>query len=548
MRHALLAAVLPVALGLVQPRPLSAQGEQATPLRPGTVRLGVDGWWSHAMDRYGVATPLAPGLASGTIEPLGRYFGGDSLGTTELPWLAPVESELRTLTGIADYDLNLGRSLLTVETSVRHTPIRLDVALSRRLVIGIAVPIVRARTYAFQALPDTAIAASLGNVGWNPELAAPGAFAGFRADVDSALAALQFQATSGPAALRPQAQAALDQMLPFLCGLYVLGGGPAASQSSLCWNGAALSAATFLPVTATAAGDSIGTRVTRAQTDYDQLRQQYAALGVTLPPFAAGYGLPGNPLDSADFRRYLSDPAYGLAAETLTTVVRTGIGDIEVGGWYQLAMGPRLRSQAGALVRLGTGTVDLADNFIDVGTGDGQTDIEVMTRNDIIFGPRLWLHAGGRFGIQLGHELPRRVSPYWLPYAPASALATVRRTPGRYVALDLVPNWQLDDAFNVGLGYHLFHQGATEYAYAGADSASLALLVPASILGAGTGFTRMRVGAGVTFSTLSRYLDGRARLPYRVTWSYQRTFFGRGGLVERSSVMTLAIEAYVSPF
>ena len=547
MRRALLAVSVSVILALALPAPAQAQGEAALPLRPGTVRIGVDGWWSHATDRFGAATPLAPGLATGAIEPLGRYFGGDSLGTVELPWLASTEADLRTLTGITDYGLNLGRSRLTVETSIRHTPIRLDVALSRRFVVGIAIPIVRARTYAFQDLPDST-AASRGNVGWNPDLLSAGAFDAYRFEVDAALGALQQQATSGPAALRGQAQATLAQMQPFVCGLYVLGGGPASSATSLCWNGASLPAATFLPVVATDAGDSIATRLGRTQADYNQLRQQYAGLGVTIPGFTSGYTLPASALDSTDIRRYESDPAFPLAAETLTTVVRTGLGDIELGGWYQLAAGPRLRSQLGALVRLGTGTVDRADNFVDVGTGDGQTDIEISTRNDIVFNPRLWLHAGGRFGIQFAQTLPRRVSAYWQPYAPAASLAQVTRTPGSYFALDLVPNWQLDDAFGVGLGYHYFHQGATEYAYAGADSTTLGLMVPASILGEGTSITRMRVGAGVTFSTLNRYLEGRTRLPYRVTWSYQRTFFGLGGQVERASVMSLAIEAYVRTF
>jgi hypothetical protein len=547
MRRALLVALFPAA-SLLRPAPLRAQGEHAVPIPAGTVRFGVGGWWSHATDRYGAATPLATGLASGTIEPLGRYFGGDSLGTTQLPWLASAETGIRNVTGLTGYDLNLGRSRLTVETSVRNTPLRLDVALSRRLVVGVAVPIVRARTYAFQALPDTAVAASLGNVGWNPDLLSAGAFAAFRTDVDSALLALQTQAASGPPSLQAQAQALLDQQRAFLCGLYVLGGGNAATQSSLCWNGAGAAASPFLPVATTAAGDSIGTRVGRARTDYEALRQQYAAMGVTLPPFGASFALPTAALDSTGLRRYLSDPGFGIAAETLTTVVRTGIGDIELGGWFQVAAGPRLRSQVGGLVRLGTGKVDRADNFIDVGTGDGQTDIEVMTRNDIVFGPRLWLHAGGRFGIQMSQELPRRVSPYWLPLAPAGTEANLRRTPGRYLALDLVPNWQLDDAIGVGLGYHLYRAGKTEYAYVGADSATLGLMVPASILGEGTAVTRMRVGAGVTFSTLNRYLEGRARLPYRVTWSYQRTFFGRGGLVERATVLSLTIEAFVRPF
>jgi hypothetical protein len=546
MRRALLAVSAPVILGLALPAPVLAQGEHATPLRPGTVRVGVGGWWSHAEDRFAAPTPVTPTVAEGSIEPLGWFFG-DSLGTTQLPWLATTEAELRALTGLGGYALNLGRSRLTVETSVRNTPIRLDVALSRRLVLGVAVPIVRARTYAFQALPDST-PASQGNVGWNPEELSAGTYDVFRLDVDSALAALALQATSGPPALRSQAAATLAAWQPFLCGLYVLGAGPAPSQASLCWDAASGPQATFLPVDTTDAGDSLATRLARAQADYDALRLQYAGLGVTIPAFTAGYALPTAALDSNGIRTYTSSPLYPLAAETLTTVVRTGIGDIELGGWYQVADREHWRGQVGGILRLGTGTMDSPGNLVDVGTGDGQTDVEVWTKHDVIFSPQLWLHAGGRYGVQFAHTLPRRVAPYWQPYAPASAAATVTRTPGDYLAIDVVPNWQLDDSFGVGLGYHYYRQGATAYAYAGADSATIALLVPASVLGEGTSVSRMRVGAGVTFSTLNRYLAGRARLPYRVTWSYQRTFFGRGGQVERASVMSLVVEAFVSPF
>jgi len=546
MRRFLLAVSAPVILGLAVPAPVRAQGENATPLRPGTILIGVDGTWAHASDRFGAPTPFAPGLPDGTIEPLGFYFG-DSLTTTQLPWLAGTEAELRTLTGLGNYGLNLGRSKLTVETSLRNTPIRLDVALSRRIVLGMSVPIVRAYRYVHQNLPDST-AASHGNVGWNPEEVSAGTYTAFRSDVDAALAALQQQAASGPAALQAQAQTLLNQLQPFLCGLYVLGAGQASDNTSLCWNAASGARATFLPVATTVAGDSIATRLGRAQSDYDQLRQLYAGLGVAIPAFTTGYALPTAPLDSNGIRQYTSSPLYPLAADTLTTIVRTGIGDIEVGGWYQVADRPTWRSQAGGLVRLGTGTFDSPDNLVDLGTGDGQTDVEVWTRNDVIFSPRFWLHAGGRYGIQFSQTLQRRVSPYWQPYAPVTSLATVTRTPGNYLQVDVVPNWQLDDSFGVGLGYHYYRQGATDYAYAAADSSAIALLVPASVLGEGTSISRMRVGAGVTFSTLNRYLAGRAKLPYRVTWSYQRTFFGRGGQVERASVMSLTVEAYVSPF
>jgi hypothetical protein len=541
--------VLPILLGITAPSIAFAQGEHALPMRAHTVRLIVDGEWSHAGSRFGSPTPLTPNLADGTPESLGVFFGGDSLGVTQLPWLTPTQLQLQSLTGLSGYAINLGRSRLTLETSIRRTPIRLDFAVTSRLVLGVAVPIVRSRSYAFLAGPDST-AASQGNVGFNPNLVAPGTYASFRDEVDSALIALQTQAVSGPPALQSQAQALYSQLQPFLCGLYQVGAGNAFNGSSPCFvtgSAGGAGAADFLPWGATEAGDSLTTRLGRAQTDYEALRQQYAALGTSIPGFASVYSLPATALDSNDLRRYVSDPAFPIAAETLTTVVRTGIGDIELGGWYQLAMGPRWRSQLGAVYRLGTGTMDKPDNLIDVGTGDGQADVELFTRNDVVFSPKLWLHAGARAGVQFADELQRRVAPYYMPYAPASTTTSLRRKLGSYLALDLVPNWQLDESFGVGLGYHYFHQAATTFEYVNPGD-SLTIGMPASVLGQATAVTRMRVGAGVTFSTLNRYAAGRAKVPYRVTWSYQKTLYGRGGQVERSSVMHLGFEFYLSPF
>jgi len=296
-------------------------------------------------------------------------------------------------------------------------------------------------------------------------------------------------------------------------------------------------------VVGSAAADSIISRLASGQSSYASLSAQYAALGVTLPPLTAGYGLPATPLDSNDLRRFFSDPSGPMAGDSLTEVVRTGIGDIEVGGWFQIADKARLRSQLGLMVRLPTGTLDSPDNFIDIGTGDHQTDVEVALRNDIVLSRNLWFHLGGRYGLQMADELPRRVAPWYLPLAPVASTAMVTRDLGDYFAVDLVPNLQLDDAIGVGLGWHYFHQGATAFSYVDpADQSRIGL--GADVLGQATSVSRMRVGAGVTFSTLERYARGRARLPYRVTWSYHATFWGSGGQVAKSGVMNLVIEAY----
>lgn len=530
-------------LASLLPHRALAQGETAAPLRPGAIRLTLGGDWAHYADVFGKQNPLDPVLAEGSRQPLGTYFGADPLGTDRLSILAPVEQRLRTLTGLSTYRLSLGRSVLTLDASVRITPIRIEVAASRRFGLSVAVPIVRARQSAFLRGPDST-AATQGNVGLNPAYLSPGALDAFRLEVDSALLALQAQAASGPAGLRAQAQGLYDQLQPALCGMYALAGGSAADPASPCYSATPSALAPVLPVTTSEAGDSLNTLVSRGQSDYAALAAQYAGLGVSLPAFTQGIGLPTAPLDSTGLRRLFSDPGGPLAGDSLSEVVRTGIGDVEVGAWYQLAAGARWRSQLALTVRLPTGTMDDPDNFIDIGTGDHQLDIELATRNDLVFSRRLWLYVGARFGLQRPGELERRVSPWYRPFAAPATKARVRRDPGDYVALDLSPNWRLDEGFSVGLGYRFYHQGATSYAYRDpADETRIGSA--AAVLGEGTAVTRMRIGAAATFSTLDRYETGRARLPLRVTWGYQNTFWGRGGQVPHAGVMTLLVQVYM---
>ncbi len=539
MRRAAAALLLTVSL---LPHRVLAQGETAAPLRPRGLRLTLGGDWAHYTDVFGAPNPSSPMLAPGARLPLGTYFGGDPLGTAQLPFLSGAEATLRQLTGLSNYSLSLGRSLLTLDASVRVTPIRLDVGVTRRIGVSVAVPIVRARQSAFLAGPDST-AATRGNVGLNPALVTPGAFDAFRSEVDAALLALQAQAAGGPLALRAQAQSLYDQLRPVLCGMYGLAGGDAAAGSA-CFGVVPAGFSPVLPAAATAAGDSLTAVLSRGQGSYAGLAAQYAAQGVTLPAFTAGYGLPAAPLDSTELRRIFYDPAGPLAGDSLTEVVRTGIGDIEVGAWYQLAAGPRWRSQLAVTARLPTGTMDDPDNFVDIGTGDHQLDLELAVRNDLMLSRRLWVHVAARVGIQRPDVLERRLSPWYLPLAPAGLTARVRRDLGDYLGIDVAPLWQLDEAFSVSLGYHFYRQGASSFAYDSVGT-SLALLVNPDVLGEGTGVTRMRIGGAATFSTLDRYHAGRARFPFRVTWGYQNTFWGRGGQVPHAAVMTLLLQLYV---
>ena len=539
------APVLVLAAALSLPATARAQGgDDAPPPAAGVLRVMIPGVWWRWNERFGSGTA---GRADGQLEPIGVDFSADSLGTTQLPFLGPSEAALRTVTGLPAFRLDIGRSDVQLNANVRSLPIAVSFGVSRRFSVGVLLPLVRSRVEAVFRM-DT-VGPLLGTVGPNPGYSQAGAYDAFRQQVDTALAALIEQASAGPAALRAQALATLDQYRDILCGLYGLGGGSPGSQSSPCVSTALAGAAPFLPLTGTEAADSIGSRLADAQTAYAQLAALYAGQGVTLPAFTAGFALPdaGAAVTRSDFERFLTDPAQGVSGDTLGQVLHTRLGDAAVTATYVFAERSVWRGLVHATVRLPTGMVDDDANFIDVGTGLHQLGLELGTRNDVALGTRFRIVAAARVGVFAPDRLWRRVSPPWLPIAPLSSRAEVRRATGASVALDLTPTWRIDDAFSIGVRYGLFRQSATHHTYVdAADSARVRL--PASALDAETAMRWMRVGAAVTFSTLERFAAGRAALPYSLTVGYQNTVWGRGGLTPQASLMYVTLATYFRLF
>jgi hypothetical protein len=518
--------VLPAALAvtpllaarLVTPATLAAQAEFATPVPAGVVRINFTPIWLQYDHYFGYHTP---GYADGAPVPLGAALTADSLGVANLPFLGPYQDTLRNATGLGAFSFNLGRVVTQLSASIRTLPIGIEVGLSRRLAIGVTVPIVRSRV----DVSFAADSAKPGNVGWNPGYLDPAAISAFRDQMDAALAALQEQAANGPDSLRPPAQAALAALQPFR----------------------GLVGAPFLPRDTTAAGDSITMRLASAEADYSQLVTRFAALGITLPALTATLALPDAALTRADLERLFSDPTLPVAADTLGTVVRTGIGDITAHAALQFADGARYRGQLVVTTRFPTGSAPSANTFLDLGTGTHQMAVEVALANDVQLGGSFLIHGVARYGAARADQIPMRVTTPDLPLAPVASLATIKRAPASYLGLEVAPTWLMDDAFSIRLEYGYFDQGPTRHSYVDpADETRIGL--PASVLDEGTGARLSRIGGGVTFSTLQRYQQGRASLPYSLTVTYDNTVSGRGGRVAQTGMFRIQLRAYVRLF
>jgi len=518
-RAALLVATLGIALGALVPRSLVAQTEFAVPLGRGQLRIDITPIWSSWDHRF---EPGAPGPVL-----ISTDFGSDSLGVASLPFLQPLQNQIRSATGLTAFTLNFGHPLVALNASVRTVPVGVELGLTRRLAIGLTVPIVRSRVDA-SLVVDTA-QARRSNVWWNPGFLDATKDSSFHTQMTAALAALQTQATSGPLTLRAQAQAALAALQPYLV----------------------VSAAPFLPRGGTVAADSITTRLQAAETHYSQLAAQYQTQGVTLPVLTAGLSLPDTSAASVigrdDLERLFSDSTLPVAADTFGTVVRTGIGDITAHATYQFAEGARYHGQVLVTTRFPTGKAPSASNFLDLGTGTHEFGLEVALANDLLLSRSFLIHGVARLGGSTSNQQPMRVTPPQFPIAPISQLATIKVKPASYVSLDLAPTWMMDDAFSIRVAYSYFSQGATQHSYVDpADSARVGL--PASVLDQQTAMRWMRIGGGVVFSTLDRYTRGRASLPYSVTVAYESTIWGGGGRVPQATIFHVNFRAYINLF
>jgi hypothetical protein len=515
-RAARLVASLVLACSVLAPGTLAAQTEFAVPLAPGQLRIDITPWWLSWDHRYDPASPGVP-------VPISGDFAADTFGVAQLPFLTSLQNQIRQVSGLSGFTLDLGATTVAMAASVRTIPIGFELGLTHRLAIGVTVPIVHSRVdVGFQV--DTT---KPGNVGFNPALLTPARDSGFQSQMQTALAALEQQAASGPAALRAPAQALLSKLRPYLTA----------------------SGAPLLPLAGTAAGAGIAGGLASAESTYAQLAAQYAADSVSMPALTASFLLPdsGSTLGRDGLEQFFSDSAFPVAADTFGTVVRTGIGDITAHLTYQFADGRGYRGQLLFTTRFPTGTAPAANEFFDLGTGTHQMGLDLALANDLLLGDRFLVHAVARVGGGMADQIPMRVTPPSLPFAPIAQLATIKRTPGSYVGLDLAPTWMMDDAFSVRVDYSYFSQGAMRHSYVNpSDAARVGL--PASVLDEGTAMSWMRLGAGVTFSTVDRFTRGLTSLPYTLTVSYANTVWAAGGRVPKISEMSVMLRAYVKLF
>lgn len=543
---ALLAVAAPLRAGA---QAVLGTGDDAVVLPAGALRMSVFSNWTRFYDRYGKGTP---GRKNGAVEPLGVDFNLDTIGVAQFENLAPVQSGIRSLAGMPDFTASLGKSVVRVRDNILATPVAVEFGVTKRVSVGVLVPFVTATSDVDFRMNPTGREPTLGfnptlgftdAVNWNATLLAQ--FDSAAAFLNRSLAACA--ANPGGAGCGPlnanaaNARALIANSASFAATLGQVFGGRDGSRGSA-----------FVPISGTAAQAAIEARIAAYRSLYASFGQN--AITLTGPRAAPG------PLTIADAQRFLTDSAFGVHAKPLATSVTRGIGDIDFivkvnlfdtfGRASKARLAPHgfnWRQSVGGVYRLGTGTLDRADNFTDLGTGHHQNDVEARSYTDLLYGAHFWVSLAARYNWQMADRAVMRIAQ-----APNRELAaayrqqTVQRDLGDAFDLDVSPRWVLNDYVAVAGHYYYRRKFADRYTgtFNVSDLNGQPLVLDASALDLETEAREHRFGGGVTYSTVAAYENGKARVPLEVSYFHYQTTLGSGGNVPKLSGDQVQLRVY----
>ncbi len=549
--------LLAVMIGATDARAQAVLGPQddALVLPRGVLRVRVLNQWTDFNERYGLGTP---NRRAGSLEPLGVDFNLDTVGLEQFPNLARVQNGLRSLTGMPDFNLTLGRTVVNSNVSVIATPIVLEAGITKRFSIGLLVPYVRTRnTIFFNVNP----ASREGNTGFNPLLNNDGAartrnqqlqtqFATAAAQLTATLAACQANpAAPGCAGLNAQRANALS----LIQNASAFAGGVRQLYGDSTVNGSP-----FIPIAGTDAALAIDARTIA-------FRNLYAQFGVAAITSVGPAQAPSR-LTLPDAQRILNDPIFGVSASPLRTIERSHIGDIDFGVKASLwdtfdrtgktrmkPSGVNYRLAAGAVYRFGTGQLDAANDFVDIGTGNGQNDVEFRGFADVLVGSHFWTSFIARYNFQLSDEAEVRITDQPNKrLAAAYRQRSVDRDLGDISEVEINPRWVFNNYFSA-TGHYLFrlkrpdeYRGSFQVDSATTGFANITL--DASTLNQETFFREHRLGFGAAFSTIGAFEQGKARLPMEITYFHFQTTKGEGGNLPKLFSDQIQIRIYARLF
>jgi hypothetical protein len=494
--------------------------------------------WTNYDDLFGV-----PGISSAT--PVASTFSTDSLGTRQIPTLAPAEAAIRALSGVTGFRLTAGKLAATADSRIVTSPFVVDYGVTDRLMVSLVVPLVQTRTTFVFALNS-----SLGfaNVGPNPGYFNSAALASNAALVTQLrTAATTLQGRLASCRIDPTkpecqsiigheagAEALIQTSAAFATGVEGLYG-----------TGVGHPGQVFVPLTESASDKAISARIAQ----FDTLYKSFLGSGSITNTLAPA----GGPAANQQLQTIVSTNILGVDRDTLGTTNRLSIGDISIGATYQLlnsfgdtSASRKVRLVVNGSLRFATGEPAETNTLYDLGTGYGQMGLQAGAAADVRLSRRFELTGVGSYTLQLGsRDVARVANPANLPY-PLTFQGSGTYSAGNVLSVLAIPRFRLAPSFGLNGLYQLRRLGADHYVTTSPVSpdSSGVPAIPDNLRGA-TAATEQQLGFGFSYSTVVDSDRAPGRLPFEMTFNHVETVSASGGPVAKSFRDQVEVRVYL---
>lgn len=505
--------------------------EDAAPIPQGTLRFRVTTGWTRFDERF-----IAGGRRS-----LSDEVSSDSLGSAQLPYLAPIERGLRTLAADPNAKLSLGRLAAYSDARIVTTPIAFEYGLTRRLSIGVIVPIVQTRrNIAFGINKDSSVAIPprlrqlSANVGFVPSRQRDSAakinalvYGGFKSAADS-LATLVARCPGNPTAT----------------------GCAAVNANSADAAAAAAAARAFADAVKSALGTDTSVTRIAPKTGGDiarniQIQQAFvnlqvrkylgASAGASTAVFTQSSPLSYIDLQGRNGVPGLLQSSVG-GVDSLQTTNKLALGGATFGVQFQVfdhfrmdtLAAPRFQSRlaVGGGFKFEKLLQDSARTLGLIPAGNGSA-VELHSAMDIIT-RSLGATAAVHFTKYLTHTVNAPLVGDPAEFWPVPIFGSAQATAGSVMGLDLTPRLLIGSSFALDGHYGFERTGATTYERTAPD-ASCAICDGASVLPTAAR-NAQRVGFGVRYSTVDAWQRGEQGTPIEVSFTHLQTVTGDAGV------------------
>ena len=486
----------------------------------GVLRFRVTTGWSRFDERF-----TTTGRRT-----LGDEISATDLGVDQLPLLAPVETGLRALSGDASTRLSLGHLAAYSDARTVTTPIVLEYGLTRRLTVGIMVPVVQTRRSVSLSVNKDSTA----NVGFVP-LRSRGTAAtqnaavaaAYKAAADS-LAILVTRCPNNPSAAG--------------CAAVNLNAADASSSGILARQfadavKAALGTDTTHALIAPRKDGVLAARIEAQRAIINSRLQKYlgGSAGASTGVFTQSSSFSYIDLQGRNGTQGLLQSALGGGLDSLRTTNRLVLGGLTLGAQFLVfdhfladtVAAPRFQSRlsVGAAVRYEALPADSAKTLGVIAATEGSA-LEFKSAMDVlsgIFGGTLAGHYTRFLSRAVNAPVTGDPEAFW----PYPVFGPAQRTAGSILSLDVTPRVLLGESFAVDAHYGFEHAGAPAY-----DPPTVTTLggpVSTTFVTAPSR-NAQRIGFGVRYSTVDTWLRGRATRPIEVSFTHLQTISGSDGV------------------